>query len=227
MAGLQPTAAARPIAQRVYLLAGIFGLALVAAFGFPRLDQALNPGATQPGLISFLGVGLAVLALTAVLLFVGLRGFLPKTAVFIAAAFGYNALLILVKFGLGPLALYATSRSQGFWVLSDLGGYLAFPGLAAITAILYGGAFFLLYLFFRSDLRRRLGVPVRFETRFVVLLLVMFVAFSVTTHGSHLPIALSVLVTGAAAQFWLRRVPLRAMQRVPRSLCRLSTPVAN
>ena len=82
---------------------------------------------------------------------------------------------ILVKFGLGPLALYATSRSQGFWVLSDLGGYLAFPGLAAITAILYGGAFFLLYLFFRSDLRRRLGVPVRFETRFVVLLLVMFV----------------------------------------------------
>ena len=145
MAGLQPTAAARPIAQRVYLLAGIFGLALVAAFGFPRLDQALNPGATQPGLISFLGVGLAALALTAVLLFVGLRGFLPKTAVFIAAAFGYNALLILVKFGLGPLALYATSRGQGFWVLSDLGGYLAFPGLAAITAILYGGAFFLLF----------------------------------------------------------------------------------
>jgi hypothetical protein len=175
VAGLQPTASARPVAQSAFLLAGTFAVALIAAFGFPRLDQALNPGATQPGLISYLGVGLAVLALTAVLLFVGLRGVLPKTAVFLGAAFGYNALLILVKFGLGPLALYATSKDQGFWVLSDVGGYLAFPGLAAITAILYGGAFFLIYLYFRSDLGRRLGIPVAVETRFTALLVVMFV----------------------------------------------------
>jgi hypothetical protein len=175
VAGVPTTTAVRPTAQRLYAVAGlVFLVALIAAFVFPQLDRALNPDGTQPGLITFLGVGLAVLTLTALMLFVGLRGILPKTAIFFAAAFGYNALLVLVKFALGPLALYAASSGQGFWILSDVGGYLAFPGLAAITAILYAGAFFLLYLFFRSDLRRRLGVPVRFETRFVVLLLVMF-----------------------------------------------------
>jgi hypothetical protein len=176
VAGVPSTTAVRPTAQRLYTTAGlVFLVALIAAFVFPQLDRALNPDATQPGLITFLGVGLAVLTLTALMLFVGLRGVLPRTAVFFGAAFGYNALLILVKFALGPLGLYAASAGQGFWVLSDLGGYLAFPGLAAIAAILYAGAFFLLYLFFRSDLRRRLGVPVRFETRFLVLLLVMFI----------------------------------------------------
>jgi hypothetical protein len=174
VAGVPSATAVRPRAQRIYAAAGVFALALIAGFVFPQLDRAVNPDATRPGVITFLGVGLAVLTLTGLMLFVGLRGVLPRTAVFFAAALGYNALLILVKFALGPLGLYAASVGQGFWILSDIGGYLAFPGLAAITAILYAGAFFILYLFFRSDLRRRLGVPVRFEQRFVVLLLVMF-----------------------------------------------------
>jgi hypothetical protein len=173
VAGL-PSAAVRPRAQHIYAVAGVFMAALVAAFVFPLLDRSVNPDATQPGLITFLGVGLAVLTLTALMLFVGLRDILPRTAIFFAAAFGYNALLVLVKFALAPLEIYAASGGQGFWFLSGLGAYLAFPGLAAITAILYAGAFFLLYLFFRSDLRRRLGVPVRIEARFVVLLTVMF-----------------------------------------------------
>jgi hypothetical protein len=181
--GLQPSCAkvsavvtgvVRTTGRTYAVSAGVFVLALIAAFVFPQVDKVANPTSTQPGLITFLGVGLAVLALTALMLFVGLRAILPKTAVFLAAAFGYNALLVLVKFALGPLALYAASQGKGFWFLSDAGGYLAFPGLAAIAAILYAGAFFLLYLFFRSDLRRRLGVSVRFETRFLVLLLVMF-----------------------------------------------------
>jgi len=131
-----------------------------------------------PGVISFVGVGLSVLALTALLLFAGLRGVLPRTAVFLAAAFGYNALLILVKFGLGPLALYAVSERQGFWILNtDTGGLgiFAFPGLAAITGILYGTAFFILYAVHRSRLRKRLGIPIRFEGRFLTLFITMFV----------------------------------------------------
>ena len=62
--------------------------------GFPWLDHLLNPGSARPGLISVLGVGLTVLALTAVLILYGLRGFLPRTGIFIGAALGYNALLI-------------------------------------------------------------------------------------------------------------------------------------
>lgn len=93
MAGLQPTAAgARHIAGRAYLVGSGFVLALGAAGGFPHLDRSLNPNASDPGLISFLGAGLSVLALTALLLFVGLRRLLPKTGVFLAAAFAYLTL---------------------------------------------------------------------------------------------------------------------------------------
>ena len=165
-----------PSVRRAYVsAAAIVAVAIVAAFVFPELDKAANPTSTQPGLVTFLGVGLAVLAMTALMLFVGLRNLLPRTAIFAFTAFGYNAMVVVVKFALAPLALYAASEGQGFWILNGEGSWLAFPGVAAIAAILYGGAFFFIYLFFRSSLRRRLGIPVRMETRFIVLLLVMFV----------------------------------------------------
>lgn len=167
------TAVARPSALRAYVTAGaIFAGALIAAYVFPQLDKVSNPTSTQPGLITFLGSGLALLALTALMLSVGLRGLLPKTALFVFAAFGYNALVIVVKFALGPLGLYsASTSSQGFLVLNESFSFLL---VAPIMAILYAGAFFLIYLFHRSELRRRLGIPVRIETRFIVLLVVMF-----------------------------------------------------
>ena len=174
MAGVQPTpASSTPIAARLTLLAGCMFLAMVAAWGLPRLDRALNPSSDSPGLISFLGVGMVVLALTLLLFFVGLRALLPKTVVFLAAALGYNALLIVVKFGFGPAALYnVNSNGSGFQYLTN---QLAYPGLAVITAAIYGMAFFLLYVIFRAGLQRRLGIPVAFEQRLVQLFVVMFI----------------------------------------------------
>ena len=198
MSGLA-SAAQRPVST-VAAVAGLGGLvalgAVVAALA-PLLDHALNPGSTRPGLISFLGLGLTVLALTAVLLLYGLRGMLPRTGVFVGAALGYNALLIAVKLGLGPIAVYAqndyyrahplppgqTGVDPGFQFLTS---NLAYPGLAAIMAILYGWAFFMLYLVFKSRLQRKLGMPVTLERRFVQLFVVMFclaVAGSVTLIG--------------------------------------------
>jgi hypothetical protein len=170
----ETAAASRPVSMRVWLGAITFGIALLAAWGLPQLDYAVNPGASHPGLISYLGVGLVVLALTMLLLFAGLRRLLPRTGVFLAAAFGYNAVLIAVKFGLGPAGVYQaeTRYSSGFVMLSEP---LAFPGLAAIAAILYGLAFFVIYLIFRAGLQRRLGIPIALEQRFLGLLLGMFV----------------------------------------------------
>lgn len=161
-------------------------LGLFAAWGSPVLDHALNPGAHQPGLVSFLGVGLTVLALTALMLFYGLRGLLPRTGIFLAAAFGYNALLVAVKLGLGPLGIYVqnawytghalpqgtTGYSPGFTFLTST---IPYPGLAAITAVLYGLAFFVLYIAFQSRLVSRLGVSVALGRRFVTLFVIMFV----------------------------------------------------
>jgi hypothetical protein len=189
----RPMAATAPIA----VLAGAFLLGLVAAWGSPLLDRALNPGATRPGLISFLGVGLAVLGLTVLLLLYGLQGRLPRGGVFIAAAIGYNALLIVVKFAMGPIAIYAqndyykanglspgaTGVDPGFQFLTSSWAY---PFLAAIMAILYGGAFFILYLVFNSRLKHKLGIRIALERRVVQILVVMFilaVACTVTLVG--------------------------------------------
>jgi hypothetical protein len=193
----ESTIAGRKLSVRVLLVAALFGVALLAAWGLPRLDHALNPGQPNPGLISFLGVGLVVLAITTLLLFVGLRGILPKTGVFLAAALGYNALLISVKFGLGPVNVYVENERSGFLVLTNP---LAYPGLAAITAILYGTAFYVLYLIFRDRLQRRLGVTVALERRFVQLILVMFVlavvgGLTVIGLGGFLEYTLSVFFT--------------------------------
>lgn len=173
---LQTTSAARPISVRILFVAALFGAALLAAWGFPRLDYAINPGAGYPGLISFVGVGLVVLGLTTLLMWVGLRRLLPKTGVFLAAALGYNALVIAVKFSLSPLSVYrqesGSDAGSGFFFLNN---QLAYPGLAAITAILYGAVFFGLYGIARAQLQRRLGITVARERRFVQLIVVMFV----------------------------------------------------
>ena len=143
----------------------------------PLIDRLANPGARQPGVITYLGVGLAVVMLTAVLLFAGLREVLPRSGVFAAAFLSYNALLITVKFVVAPVSLYRIAGDQGLSVLgSDAGGfgYIGFPLVTAMTAAAYGTAFFLLSLYYRSRLRTHLGIPVRFETGFVGLYLAMF-----------------------------------------------------
>jgi hypothetical protein len=162
-----------------WLLAlAVFAIALAATVVSPLIDGLANPGSAQPGVITFLGVGLSVLALTVYLLYSGLRQVLPKSGVFLFSAAGYSSLLIAVKFVVAPLALYEYSNASGLAFLgSDTGGfgYLGFPLVTCILAAIYATAFFLLYAYFQSRLRVRLGIPVGFEARFVVLYVTMFV----------------------------------------------------
>jgi hypothetical protein len=216
MFGSSPaTGRALPWTSSFAAVSGSMVLALLAAGASPVLDHALNPTATRPGLISFLGVGLSVLALTAFLLSFGLRGLLPRGGVFLAAALGYNAILIVVKFALGPIAIYAQNdyyrahalpqgslgEDPGFHFLT---GPLAYPGLAAMMAVLYGGAFAILYLLFKTRLLKRLGLPARTDMRFLQLFLVMFcvaVVGGITITGllGILEYAYTIVYAGTAA----------------------------
>jgi hypothetical protein len=190
----EPSVSARPAARPLILVAVVFLAALGAATLIPRVDLALNPGSSTPGVISFLGVGLAVLALTGVLFMAGLRKVLPKGVVFIASALGYNALLVTVKFTLGPVALYIESERSGMLVLTNP---LAFPGLAAITALLYAVGFLILYAIYNSGMQRRLGVPVSLQRGVIQLFTAMFFiavagVATVVGVGGFLEYALSV-----------------------------------
>lgn len=174
-----------PTLTLVVAFGGLVAVGAVCSIGAPLLDRELNPASPSPGPISFLGVGLPVLTLTVYLFYSGLRGLMPKTAVFVAAALGYNALLIAVKLGLGPFAIYlqdAVNRQHSLPAgqFGEDPGYrilglpLAYPGAAAVTALIYACAFLLIYAYFKSGLERRLGLQIKFEQRFIALMVVMF-----------------------------------------------------
>jgi len=174
---LEPAFASRRARPNLAPQALVFVVAIGAAGLFPYLDRLANPSSDQPGLISYLGVGLSVLALTGVLLYAGLVGRLPRTMIFTGAVLGYSALLLLVKFVLAPMAVYGQAERSGLAFLGTTNGglgYIVFPVLTAITAMLYSVAFWILAMVFRSRLRRRLGIPLRMERRFATLMIAVF-----------------------------------------------------
>ena len=199
-----PLSARASLTARTGWLVAAGAVAVFAAWAFPRLDRILNPQAPYPGVVSYLGVGLTVLGVTALLLFVGLRALLPRGGVFLAAAFAYNAILVAIKFGLGPLSLYvadAGGYNSGFLFLTEP---LAYPGVAAIAAVLYGGAFFLLYLIYRSRLQRAIGLGTGIGQHAGTLLVLMFVlavvgGITIVGLGGFLEYLGSVLFFGVLA----------------------------
>ncbi len=214
MLGSAPAATRQvPLAAPFAALGGALLLGVGAAWGSPLLDHAVNPTSTRPGVISFLGVGLSVLALTVILLLFGLRGILPKGGVFVAAAIAYNALLIVVKFAMGPIAIYAqndyykanglpagtTGVDPGFQWLTNAWAY---PFTAALMAILYGTAFAAIYLIFKSRLRTRLQLHaplVRPVLQVFVVMFLLAVVGAITLLGllGFLEYAFSIVYAGA------------------------------
>ena len=175
MLGSDRTAISASPALRIGGIVAAGFAAIVASWSFPQLDHALNPTAAYPGLISFLGVGMSVLVLTTLLFVAGLRALLPRSVLFVAAALAYNGLLVAVKLGLGPMALYATSASGSYSGFLFLDMPLAFPGVAAIAAVLYGAGFLVIYLVYHARLQRQLGPTTGFANRALQVFVIMFV----------------------------------------------------
>jgi hypothetical protein len=82
--------------------------------------------------------------------------------------------------------------------LTSAAWYAAYAMPDIFAGVIVGGALIL------TVFLPRLGTPSR-------ILLVVLVAFGVTLHGSHLPLALSALAAGAAAHVWLRGPPFARM----------------
>lgn len=104
--------------------------------------------------------------------------------------------LIAPNSGLGPAVLVTLAVA----FLTPAAWYAAYvvPDILAGVAILGATA---LTVFFD-----RIGLTMR-------VVLILLVAFCVTVHGSHLPVALATLVIGGAAHLWLQRPTLAVVIR--------------
>lgn len=91
--------------------------------------------------------------------------------------------------GSGAIALLTTAPWYAAYAMPDIFAGVAIAGAAVLT------------LFFD-----RIGTPARVS-------LVLLVAYSITVHGTHLPIAFSVLLTGAIANFLVQR-PQRSVTAI-------------
>ena len=130
-------------------------LGFVAAGLLATLAILVIPGGggDTPPESTLVGVAVAVAAVTGVALYAGLRLDLGLPASIALYAVGYNLLVVLVKFVLGPRALYDASEAGK--VTSDLGK----DDITVITAIgiaaMYLLAFWILYRLARRRLERR------------------------------------------------------------------------
>ena len=151
-------------------------LSLVAVAAASRLPylfapaQTPSPG-TPPSAASLLAVGLAVTLVSAAIVYVaiGTRGSFPKLV--IALVIAYNALIVLVKFVLGPLAIWRHTYVADFGRIDVQTPELiraAAASNAVVTAgwdafalfLLYAAVLTILFLSFRLRTRallRRLG----------------------------------------------------------------------
>lgn len=128
-----------------------FGVAALAAAFVPRLGDGSGE---VPGLATLLVTGALVGLLTTAALFVVLRRDLGLPLAVALFAVGYNALVVLVKFVLGPRSVYEASvqgKLNGFVDPSDTGAALA---IAGGLFLLYAAVLFVVY---RISRRVRMG----------------------------------------------------------------------
>ena len=139
-------------------IGGAFALATLAAVVVPQLGEVSGE---VPGLETLLATGALVGLLTTAALYVVLRRELGLPATVALLAVGYNALVVLVKFVLGPRGLYEASDEGRFESWFD-------PSDEAEALIIAGGLFALyaatltvIFLVCRRRLRERRPLRVR------------------------------------------------------------------
>jgi hypothetical protein len=151
-----------------------FGLATLAAALVPRAGD----GGEVPGLGTLLAAGAVVGLLTTGALYAVLRSDLGLPATVGLLAVGYNALVVLVKFVLGPQAVYEASEEGRLEAFADPGDAAAAVVIAVGLFLAYGAALAVIYLLCRRRLREG---PVR--VRRVVVIAVVTAAVLFATGG--------------------------------------------
>jgi hypothetical protein len=163
-----------------------FGLATLVAQYFPHRNGSAAPPVGQLLQVA----ALVTLFTTGALYFVLRQNLRLPTAVALLAV-AYNALIVLVKFVLGPYGLYEVNESvdlTGFFNVTDAVGA---TWTALVVFALYLGGYFLVYWVARARLGRARDDDARQR------IVVPFVAAAYALVGAAIALTVFVIVGGA------------------------------
>jgi hypothetical protein len=141
----------------------LFVVGLFATILFPSIDKSFNPGSQYPGMITFAGVGVTLILVTAFVLYLGLRSTVSLKKQFFIYAFTYNAFIVLVKFVLSPSAIYDANKMQTFtnpgsMFGSGSGNPIGLAMVSGVIFVLYFLFFLILYLFKKGKVDKALNI---------------------------------------------------------------------
>lgn len=137
-------------------------LSFLAIWFIPRIDKALFPGSEVPGVVTILGVGLAITLFVVAILYFAIKNSLNIPGQFLLFAVLYNVLVVIVKFSLAPYSLYVANQSRTFnsffSAFEGSGGAnpLILSAMTALVFLLYFVVFLGIYLYFKRKLSREL-----------------------------------------------------------------------
>jgi hypothetical protein len=132
-------------------IGGGFALAAVAAVFVPRLEGS---GGETPALVTLLLTAVCVGALTTGALYLALTRDLGLPHLVALYAVAYNALIVFVKFVLGPTALYEHSSNGDLEALFDPSDPLQATAIAGGIFVAYAVALWVIYRVCRRQLER-------------------------------------------------------------------------
>ena len=168
-----------------------FGLALAVAQFLPR-----GGSGAQPPVGTLLTAAVLITAITTAALYFGIRMDLRLPARVALYAVAWNALVVLVKFGLAPHGMYEVNQEVAFDTFAapdEAGGAVA---TAALVFLLYVAAYVVLYRLIRGRLVAALPRP---GTRGLMLALVVGVLALATSGGALL--LLPLVAFGGGVQY--------------------------
>ncbi len=145
----------------------------------------------------------------------GVRSLIYSVATYLLRFTG-NSLVALAIAQAGAVALVVSALRRLIAPQLVLRPSLAVgAAIAALTSAPWYAAYAVPDILAGVTIAGALALTVFFDRIGVVLrlTLVALIAFCITTHGSHLPVAFSVLVAGAVAHFFFQRPPLRLAAR--------------
>lgn len=204
----------KSIKQSTYVrLALVLLGGLAAVMLFPILDKVITDG-DRPGIISFVGTGMAISLITVVLFMQGYRNEYSKWRSIFILAIIYNVLIVLVKFTLGPASLYQTNpilvddTGGGSFLLSETNNFNGNPlyigAMGVGVLFLYWAVFTIITKVTTHDIGKRFNIKskkIRSKIRILPILLV--IGLTIVTGGAVLliPLVIALMFAGPGYQY--------------------------